>query len=62
MEGLLSTDTDLTKEKIVQKYDKRSDIEAFFKVVKQNLKLAKEIQSRDFDALIDPCFNCFYAI
>ena len=31
---------------------KRWDIEVFFKMAKQHLKLAKEIQCRDFDALI----------
>lgn len=30
----------------------RLDIEVFFKMAKQHLKLAKEIQCRDFDALI----------
>ncbi len=33
-------------------YGKRWDIEVFFKMAKQHLKLAKEIQCRDFDALI----------
>jgi hypothetical protein len=33
-------------------YGKRWDIEVFFKMAKQHLKLAKEIQSRDFDALV----------
>ena len=37
---------------IVRIYGKRWDIEVFFKMAKQNLKLAKEIQCRDFDALI----------
>ncbi len=50
--ALLSTDTDLAAEDIVRIYGKRWDIEVFFKMAKQHLKLAKEIQCRDFDALI----------
>mgnify|MGYP000376210187 CR=1 FL=1 len=50
--ALLSTDRQLADEDIVRIYGKRWDIEVFFKMVKQHLKLAKEIQCRDFDALI----------
>ena len=50
--ALLSTDTNLADEEIVRIYGKRFDIEVFFKMAKQHLKLAKEIQCRDFDALI----------
>jgi len=50
--ALLSTDIHLPNEEIVRIYGKRWDIEVFFKMAKQHLKLAKEIQSRDFDALI----------
>ena len=50
--ALLSTDTTLSEDDIVRIYGKRWDIEVFFKMAKQHLKLAKEIQSRDFDALI----------
>jgi hypothetical protein len=50
--ALLSTDTTLTNEDVVRIYGKRWDIEVFFKMAKQHLKLAKEIQCRDFDALI----------
>lgn len=50
--ALLSTDTSLADDKIVQTYGKRWDIEVFFKMTKQHLKLAKEIHSRDYDALI----------
>ena len=50
--ALLSTDTHLADEDIVRIYGKRWDIEVFFKMAKQHLKLAKEIQCRDFDALI----------
>lgn len=49
---LLSTDTSLAEDEIVRIYGKRWDIEVFFKMAKQHLKLAKEIQCRDFDALI----------
>jgi hypothetical protein len=50
--ALLSTDTELADDDIVRIYGKRWDIEVFFKMAKQHLKLAKEIQCRDFDALI----------
>lgn len=50
--ALLSTDIDLPQEDIVRIYGKRWDIEVFFKMAKQHLKLAKEIQCRDYDALI----------
>lgn len=50
--ALLSTDTNLTNEDVVRIYGKRWDIEVSFKMAKQHLKLAKEIQCRDFDALI----------
>lgn len=49
---VLSTDTELTDADIVRIYGKRWDIEVFFKMAKQHLKLVKEIQCRDFDALI----------
>jgi len=50
--ALLSTDTTLSGADIVRIYGKRWDIEVFFKMAKQHLKLAKEIQCRDYDALI----------
>ena len=50
--ALLSTDINLSDEDIVRIYGKRWDIEVFFKMAKQHLKLAKEIQCRDYDALI----------
>jgi len=50
--AILSTDLTLLNEDIVRIYGKRWDIEVFFKMAKQHLKLAKEIQCRDFDALI----------
>ena len=49
---MLSTDTTLSDADIIRIYGKRWDIEVFFKMAKQHLKLAKEIQCRDYDALI----------
>ena len=39
-------------EEIIRLYGRRWDIEVFFKMAKSFLKLAKEFQSRSFDALI----------
>lgn len=50
--ALLSTDTTLSEADIVRIYGKRWDIEIFFKMAKQHLKLATEIQCRTYDALI----------
>ena len=50
--ALLSTDTTLPETEIIRLYGKRWDIEVFFKMCKQHLKLVKEIQIRDFDGLI----------
>jgi len=50
--ALISTDIDLSNEDIVRIYGKRWDIEVFFKMAKQHLKLAKEMQCRDYDALV----------
>lgn len=50
--ALLTTDIELACEDIVRIYGKRWDIEVFFKMAKQHLRLAKEIQCRDFDALV----------
>ena len=50
--ALLCTNTELASEEVVRIYGKRWDIEVFFKIAKQHLKLAKEIQARDYDALI----------
>jgi len=50
--ALLSTDTALTSEEIVALYKRRWDIEVFFKMAKSFLQLAKEFQSRSFDALV----------
>jgi hypothetical protein len=50
--ALLSTDTTLTDEEIVTLYKRRWDIETFFKIAKSFLKLAKECQSRTYDAMV----------
>lgn len=50
--ALLSTDTALAESEIIRLYGKRWDIEVFFKMCKQHLKLVKEVQLRDFDGLI----------
>lgn len=50
--ALLSTDVDLDDEEIVKLYKRRWDIEVFFKISKSYLQLAKEFQSRSYDALI----------
>jgi hypothetical protein len=50
--ALLSTDVDLADEEIVKLYKRRWDIEVFFKMTKSYLQLAKEFQSRSYDALV----------
>lgn len=50
--ALLSTDVDLNDEEIVKLYKRRWDIEVFFKISKSYLQLAKEFQSRNYDALV----------
>ena len=49
---LLSTSPEISNEEIVRLYGRRWDIEVFFKMAKQHLKLVKEIQTRDFDTLV----------
>jgi DNA-binding SARP family transcriptional activator len=49
---LVSTNPELANEEIVRLYGRRWDIEVFFKMAKQHLKLVKEIQARDFDSLV----------
>jgi hypothetical protein len=49
---LMSTKPELSDEEIVRVYGRRWDIEVFFKMAKQHLKLVKEIQARDFDSLV----------
>lgn len=50
--ALLATDTTLTAAEIIELYGRRWDIEVFFKMAKSFLQLAKEFQSRSFDALV----------
>lgn len=50
--ALLSTDTTLANEEIIQLYKRRWDIEVFFKMAKSFLQLAKECQSRSYDAMV----------
>jgi hypothetical protein len=50
--ALLSTDVNLADEEIVKLYKRRWDIEVFFKITKSYLRLAKEFQSRSYDALV----------
>ena len=48
---LLSTDTSLTEQEIIQLYGKRWDIEVFFKTSKSVLKLTGECRSMSYDAM-----------
>lgn len=50
--ALLTTDIFMLDEEVIRLYGKRWDIEVYFKVAKQHLKLVKEIQLRDYDGLI----------
>ena len=50
--ALLSTDVELADEEIIKLYKRRWDIEVFFKISKSYLQLAKEFQSRSYDALV----------
>jgi len=50
--ALLSTDCALPNEEIIRLYGKRWDIEVFFKMCKEHLKLVKEVQIRNYDGLI----------
>ena len=50
--ALLSTDLNLSEEKIIKIYGMRWNIEIFFKMCKSHLKLAKEFQGRSFDMLV----------
>jgi hypothetical protein len=49
--ALLSTDLSISDHEIVRLYGKRWDIELFFKMCKQHLRLTKEVQLRDFDGM-----------
>ena len=48
---LISTDTSLTEQEIIQLYGKRWDIEVFFKTSKSVLKLTDECRSISYDAM-----------
>ncbi|MBN2877575.1 MAG: transposase, partial [Bacilli bacterium] len=48
---LISTDTSLTEDEIIQLYGKRWNIEVFFKICKSYLKLGKEFRSLSYDAM-----------
>ena len=50
--ALLSTDTELAETEIVRLYGRRWDIEPCFRMLKHTLNLEREMESRDFDALI----------
>jgi len=50
--AILSTDITIAGEEIIRLYGKRWDIEVFFKMCKQHLKLVKEVQIRNYDGLI----------
>ncbi|WP_067937138.1 IS4 family transposase [Alicyclobacillus kakegawensis] len=50
--AILSTDTTLTVEEIIQIYGIRWNIEVFFKCTKSLLRLQKEFQGRSYDMLI----------
>ena len=50
--ALLSTDTKLSEEEIIELYGKRWDIEPFHKVLKSCLRLTKEFALRSFDAIV----------
>ena len=50
--AVLSTDISIAEEEILRLYGKRWDIEVFFKMCKQHLKLVKEVQIRNYDGLI----------
>lgn len=48
---LVSTDVDLSEEKIIQTYGKRWNIEVFFRMCKSYLKLGKESRTVSYDAM-----------
>jgi len=49
--ALISTDTSLSEEQVIELYGKRWDIEVFFKMCKSYLKLAKEFEGRSYDMM-----------
>lgn len=50
--ALLSTNLELPEEEVIRIYGLRWDIEVYFKMCKSFLRLAKEFQSRTYDAMI----------
>lgn len=50
--AILSTDTTLSEDEIIELYGKRWGIEPYHKVLKSTLKLEKEFQLRSFDAIV----------
>ncbi|WP_187147810.1 transposase [Heliomicrobium modesticaldum] len=50
--ALLTTDTAISEEEVIRVYGLRWDIEVFFKACKSFLGLAKECQSRTYDAMV----------
>ena len=48
--ALVSTDMDISEEEIIRRYGVRWNIEVYFKICKQHLKLLKESNSPSFDA------------
>ena len=56
---LISTDTTLTEDEIVQLYGKRWDIEVFFKTSKSVLRLTCECRSLSYDAMCAQCAIVF---
>lgn len=50
--GLASTDTEITPDRVCRIYGKRWAIEVFFKQIKQQLGLAREVQVRSYTACI----------
>jgi len=49
--AIISTDTNLSEEQVIELYGKRWDIEVFFKMCKSYLKLAKEFEGRSYDMM-----------
>jgi len=49
--AIISTDTSLSEEEMIELYGKRWDIEPYHKMIKSYLKLEKEFQFRSFDAI-----------
>lgn len=56
---LISTDTTLTEDEIIQLYGKRWDIEIFFKTSKSVLRLTGECHSLSYDAMCAQCAIVF---